>query len=68
MHNALVVRCLQCLSDLLGDRQSFINRNRPLSNTVGKRRSLDQFHDEGFRVVGELFSRVVFEQMIQAAV
>ena len=34
------------LGDLLGDRQRFIDRDRPLSNAIRQRRSLDQFEDQ----------------------
>ena len=45
----LVVRRLERLRDLSRDRQRFVDRNRPLGDAVGERRSLDELHHESRR-------------------
>jgi hypothetical protein len=47
-----LVRVFERLGNLLGDPQSFINRNRPLFDAVGESRPFDQLHDERMRGPG----------------
>ena len=46
MDDAELVRALERLSDLDSDRHGFVERDRPLRNAIGERRSFDQLHDE----------------------
>ena len=46
MDNPSLVGSLQRLGDLLCDRQCVIDRNRPLRNAVGERRSFHEFQDQ----------------------
>ena len=46
MDDPLLVRGFQCLGDLLGDGQGFINRNRSLREAIREGRSLDQLHHQ----------------------
>ena len=46
MHNASRMRILESLCDLLRDRQCFVERNRTLSDPIGQRRAVNQFHHE----------------------
>ena len=46
MNDAVLVRGFERLGDLLRDRQRLVERNRPLRDAVGERRSLDQLHHE----------------------
>ena len=48
------VRGLQCLGDLLGNRQRLVERDRPLGDPVGQRGTFDQLQDQRLRVVGLL--------------
>ena len=47
MDDALFVRRFQRFGDLPGDRQCFVERERPLRDAVGERRAFDQLHHEG---------------------
>jgi hypothetical protein len=46
MDDSLLVRRLECLGDLLRDRQRRVNGNRPLRDPIGERGPLDQLHDQ----------------------
>ncbi len=51
MHDAELVRRFQRFGNLPGNAKCFIDRNRPLRDTVGKRRAFDQLHHEGADVI-----------------
>ena len=46
MDDALLMGRFEGLSDLLGDRQGFIDGDRPLLDAIGQRRPLDEFEDQ----------------------
>jgi hypothetical protein len=46
MNNPLLVRGVEGVRDLLGDWECLVERDRSLCNTVRKRLSLDELHDE----------------------
>ena len=46
MNNALLVRDFEGFRDLPGDRQRFIEWNRPLRDAVRERRPFDQLHHQ----------------------
>ena len=54
MNDALLVRGFQRLGNLAGDRHRFVERDRPLSDAIRKRRSLDQLQHECLDAVGVL--------------
>ena len=47
MDDALLMRGFECLGDLFGDRQGFIERDRPLFDPIRQCRSFDEFKDQG---------------------
>ena len=46
MDDAPLMRRFEGLGDLLRDGKCLVKRNRPLRDTVGERRPLDQFEDK----------------------
>jgi len=46
MNDALLVRGFECVGDLLGDREGFVEWNRATRNTLRQVVALDQFHHE----------------------
>ena len=46
MDDPLFMSRFEGFGDLLGDRQRVIDGDRPLRDAVGKRRPLDQLHDQ----------------------
>ena len=46
MNDSLFVRRFERLRDLLRDRQRFVDRNRPLRNSIRKRWTLHEFEHE----------------------
>ena len=51
MHDALLVRGLERVGDLPGDRQGFVDGQRPAGNAVRERRTLNEFeHERGHAV------------------
>jgi hypothetical protein len=44
MDDALLVRCLERLSDLPGDRQRVVDSNRPVRQPLCEILALDQLH------------------------
>jgi hypothetical protein len=46
MNNALLVRRSQRFSNLLRDRNAFVERHRALGNAICKRRPFDELHDQ----------------------
>ena len=50
---------LQRLGDLPGDRQGFVQWNRPLGNAVGERGTFDQLQDERLGTVSRIFFSAV---------
>ena len=52
--DALLVRGFERFGDLLGDRQRFVKRNRPLRDAIGERRSFDELHHERRRPIAPL--------------
>ena len=48
------IRGLQCLGDLLGNRQRLVQRDRPRRDSVSEGRPFNQFEDERLRAVGFL--------------
>jgi hypothetical protein len=54
MDDALLVRRLDRVGDLLRDRQRLVDGNRPLRDPIGERRAFDQLHDQGVEAVGIL--------------
>ena len=52
--DALLVRRLQCIGDLPGNRQGFIDRDRPLRGPVCESRPLDQLQHQGAGALGLL--------------
>jgi hypothetical protein len=57
MNDPLLVRGLERLRDLPGDRQRFVEWDRSTRDAIGKRGPLDQFEDERADIVG-LFQTV----------
>ena len=54
MDDASLVRGLECIGDLASHRKRFIERNRPTRDTVGERRTVNQFQHERLRTIGIL--------------
>jgi hypothetical protein len=52
MDDALGVRRLERVGDLVGDAERLLERHRALRDAIGERRSLDEFHDQGRRAPG----------------
>lgn len=50
VHHALLVRRLERVGNLPGDRQRLVERDGSLRDAVGKRRPVDEFEDERGRV------------------
>jgi hypothetical protein len=44
MDDALFVGGFKRIGDLLGDCESLVNRQRPVLQPIGKRRTVDEFH------------------------
>ena len=49
MDDALLVRSLERVGDLAGDRQRLVDRERAGRDPVGERRPFDELHDDGVR-------------------
>jgi hypothetical protein len=69
----IFVRVFQSFSNLLGDRQGFVERHRPVADPLGQRRHLDQLHHQSADAVA-LFQSVdggdvgmVQQQLVTAA-
>jgi hypothetical protein len=62
MDDALLVRGLERVGDLVGDRQRLVERHRTVVDAVGERRPLDQLHHE---IVGADVVDVADVRMIQ---
>ena len=46
MNDALLVRGLERVDDLAGDRQRLVERQRPLRDAIGERRTLDELEHQ----------------------
>ena len=51
MNDSALVRVLETLAKLPGDRQRFVDRYRTARNTIGQRLPLDQFHHQRTPVI-----------------
>ena len=49
MDDACFVGSFECVDDLSGDGQRFVDGDRPLRDAIGERRPIDQFQDQGAR-------------------
>ena len=45
MNNALLVRGIECLSDLLGNHQALVDGQRSMDDPIRQRRSVDELED-----------------------
>ena len=54
MDDACFVRSFECFSDLLGNRQGFVQRDRPFGDAISQGWPFNQFEDERLRAFGFL--------------
>jgi hypothetical protein len=67
VHDPVLVRGFESVGDLAGDRQRFVRRHRASSNSLGKRRPVNEFqHERAYTVAG--FSRALLDPVYRADV
>ena len=64
MDDPLLVRLLERLGDLPRDRESFVERERPLLRAARRASALDELHDQGADAV-RLSSRPKIDAMLR---